>query len=84
MKDVVEHRIVSENNGWTYGKTYINNTYFGDWTRYNKGGNPPTSEQLKAIEAARVLKADAYRQANPYTPTPEYLDAIKRYPLKGK
>jgi hypothetical protein len=60
MKDVIEQRIISEDNSWVLGKTYVNNTYFGDWCRYKKGGNPPTFAELEETERKRIEKADAY------------------------
>tara|TARA_R110000868_G_scaffold44288_6_gene148058 strand:- start:143 stop:400 length:258 start_codon:yes stop_codon:yes gene_type:complete len=82
MNELVEHRINSENDNWIYGKTYINNTYFGDWCRYKKSGNPPITEQLIEIERKRVEIAKEYLKNNPREPSKEYYEAIKRWPLK--
>lgn len=84
MKEIIEHRVINEDPNWVLGKTYVNNTYFGDWCKYKKGGIPPTIEQLKAKELARAENAHAYRLSHPHTSTPEYYAAIKRYPLKEK
>jgi hypothetical protein len=82
MKTMITHSIVSEDENWVYGKTFHDKGYFGDWVRYKKSGKPPTPEELQSIESARIEKAHQYRLANPYVPTKEYEDAIKRWPLK--
>ena len=82
MKTMITHSIVSENENWVYGKTFHDKSYFGDWVRYKKSGKAPTPEELQSIESVRIEKAYQYRLANPYVPTKEYEDAIKKWPLK--
>ena len=84
MKEEIRHEIISETDFWMIGKTYHNNTYFGEWCKYKKGGNPPTPEQLKETERKRVEKAEAYRLANPTEPSKEYFEAIKKWPIIKK
>jgi len=59
MSDI-RHEIVSECDLWVFGKTYQENTYFGDWCKYRGSGNPPTAAELNETELKRIEKADAY------------------------
>ena len=56
-----EHRIVEENDLWVHGKTYYGSTYFGDWTRYKGGGNPPVFEVSPPTYQSEEERADAVR-----------------------
>jgi len=80
---MIRHDIITENDNWIFGKTFQHNTYFGDWCKYKKGGNPPTPEQLKEIERKRIEIAEEYRKNNPREPSKEYFEACKKWPIKG-
>lgn len=77
------YEVVEENDTWIFGKTYQHNTYFGDWVKYKKEGNPPTDEQLAETEKKRIDKAEEYRYNNPREPSKEYYEACKKWPVKG-
>lgn len=84
MTDEIRHEIVSEDDSWIIGKTFHKETFFGDWCKYKNGGNPPSPEQLAETERKRIEKADAYRSTNPWEPSKEYYEAIKKWPIKEK
>lgn len=77
------YEIVEENDTWILGKTFQHNTYFGDWCKYKKAGNPPTPEQLMETERKRIEVAEEYRKNNPWEPSKEYFEACKKWPIKG-
>jgi hypothetical protein len=77
------YEVTDENESWVYGETFHHDCYFGKWCKYKKGGNAPTAEQLMEIERKRTETAVEYRKNNPWEPSKEYFEAIKKWPIKG-